>query len=266
MKLIPVLLLLAAAPAYSQSATLQCTQSGWRVNGLETYCTMVEISAAFGGSLDVATANGAITIRGWDNSDVLVRAQIHTAAVTLYDAQSLAAMIAIDTSQNRVRASGPSATPWLTWSVSYEIFLPHAAGLTVTTANGAISIQDVQGHIVFTIGNGAASLDRLGGQVEGKIANGAAAITLAGDHWDGQGLDLKTANGAIAVNAPHEYSAHFDAATTVGIVTTNYPVHPANGKWGIPGLGGSLSFDAGFGGATIRVSTVVGTVRIEQGQ
>jgi DUF4097 and DUF4098 domain-containing protein YvlB len=149
--------------------------------------------------------------------------------------------------------------------VSYEIFLPHAADLSLTTANGAIAVNDVQGHIQFTVSNGAVSLVRPGGQVEGKVANGAVAITVGGDHWEGQGVDVRTSNGAIAINAPHDYSAHFDASVTVGVISTNYPVTPARGKWGIPGLGGSLTFDAGLGGAPIRVSTVVGTIRIQQG-
>jgi len=263
MKTILALLALAAG-ALAQSPTLQCGQSTWRINGLETYCQILEISAPFGGSLAVSAANGAIAIHGWDGSDVLIRAQIQTAAATVYDAQALATQVSIDTSNNQVHASGPSSTPSRNWSVNYEIYMSRAVDLALTTANGAISISDLQGHIQFTVSNGAVALANLDGQVQGKVANGAIAIALGGDHWDGAGLDVTASNGAIAITVPHDYSAHFDAATTVGVVTTNYPVQPSKGKWGIPGLGGSLSFDAGSGGATIHVATTVGTVRIEQ--
>ncbi|HTS61101.1 MAG TPA: DUF4097 family beta strand repeat-containing protein [Candidatus Acidoferrales bacterium] len=261
-----LMMLAAAAPAQTPAASLQCDPAGWYTNGLENFCQIVEIPVGFGGTLAVTATNGAISVHGWDGDAVLVRVRIQAAAPTVYEAQSLAAQVAIDTSNNQVHASGPSSTPSRNWGVSYEIFVPHAADLTVTTANGAISIADLQGNIRFTVSNGAVSLAGLAGQVQGKVANGAVAIALGGDHWDGQGLDVSTANGAISIAAPHEYSAHFEASTTVGVVTTNYPVQVSRGRWGIPGLGGSLSFDAGSGGATIRVATTVGTIRIEQGQ
>ena len=256
----------AAAQTPAPPPILQCDPAGWRANGLEIYCQIVEIPAPFGGSLAVTATNGAIFVRGWDGPGVLVRVRIQTAAKTVSDAQALAGQLTIDTSNNQVHASGPNSTPFQNWGVSYEIYLPHAADLTVTTANGAVSIADIQGAIKFTVSNGAISLTNLAGQVQGKVANGAVSITLGGDHWDGQGLDVNTTNGAISISVPHDYSAHFEASTTVGFVTTNYPVQPAKGVWGVPGLGGSLSFDAGSGGATIRVTTVTGTIRIEQAQ
>jgi len=258
----------SVVPALSAAPTpsLECHENGWHVNGLETFCKMVEIPALFGGSLSVTTTNGSITIRAWDGPDMLVRAQINTAAATIFDAESLAAQVSIDVSDGRVQASGPQNTMYRNWSLNYEIFLPHTADLSLTTANGALSITDVQGRIQFNVANGAVALVRLAGQVDGKISNGALAITLGGDHWDGAGLDVKTANGAITINTPYDYSAHFDASTTVGTVSTKYPVavQTRNGKWGIPGLSGSLTFDAGIGGAPIRVSRVVGTIRIQR--
>ena len=235
----------SVVPALSAAPTpsLECHENGWHVNGLETFCKMVEIPALFGGSLCVTTTNGSITIRAWDGPDMLVRAQINTAAATIFDTESLAAQVSIDVSDGRVQASGPQNTMYRNWSLNYEIFLPHTADLSLTTANGALSITDVQGRIQFNVANGAVALVRLAGQVDGKIAN-----------------------GAITINTPHDYSAHFDASTTVGTVSTNYPVavQTRNGKWGFPGLGGSLTFDAGIGGAPIRVSTVVGTIRIQR--
>ena len=88
-------------------------------------------------------------------------------------------------------------------------------------------------------------------------------MMLGGDHWDAAGLNVKTGNGAISIPVPQGYSAHFDATTTVGVISTNYPVQVSKGKWGILNLGGLLSFEAGSGGAPIQVSTTVGSIRIE---
>jgi len=253
---------LALAGAAFAQGTVQCDSPGWRINGMETFCKMVEIPAAFNGSLSVKSGNGVTLIRGWDEAGVLVRAQIQTTAASVYDAIALADRIAIDATAGQVQAMGPQTTTHLSWGVSWEIFVPHSADVSLAAVNGAIAISDVTGRIQFSVTNGAVTLERLGGQVDGTAVNGAIAITLGGDHWDGTGLTVKTSTGAIAVRVPHDYSAHFEAATTVGTISTNYPVNTSGGKWGIPGLGGSLSFDAGAGGVPIRVSTVVGAVRI----
>lgn len=257
-KALAALVLVSAASAQS----LQCDQSVWRINGLATFCKMMEIPADFTGLIDVKSGNGAITIRGWDDPGVLVRAQIQTAAGSPFDAAALADRIAIDVSGGHVQASGPQSTVHQNWSVNWEIFVPHATDLTLTVGNGAIAINDITGHIQFNVGNGAVSLTNPSGQVEGVVGNGAIAITLGGDHWDGAGLNVKTATGAISIHVPEGYSAHFDASTTVGVISTNYPVAVSKSKWGIPGLGGTLSFDAGSGGAPIHVSTTVGAIKI----
>jgi DUF4097 and DUF4098 domain-containing protein YvlB len=253
---------LALAAAASAQGTLQCDQPGWSINGLDTFCKMVEVPADFSGSINVKSGNGAIVIRGWDEPGVLVRAKIQTAATSVFDAVALADRVSIEVAAGKVQATGPQTTTHLSWSVCWEIFLPHNADLTLATLNGAITISDITGRIQFSVSNGAVAVDRLGGNVDGSVSNGAIAITLGGDHWDGAGLTVKTSTGAIAVHVPHAYSAHFEASTTVGTISTNYPVSVSRGKWGIPGLGGSLAFDAGAGGAPIRVSTTVGAIRI----
>jgi len=264
------ILILAATFCAAQTATptptLSCEKGGWRVNGLDTFCTVGEYPAVFTGALAVSSANGSVTLRGWDNPDLLVRAKIQTAAENPLAAQLLAAAISVGVVNNAVKVSGPPNLMNQAWSVAYEIFLPHSGDLTITIANGSLNINDVKGHIQFTVANGSVTLNNPAGQVEGKVANGAVTINLGGDHWDGQGMNVKTSNGSITANAPHEYSAHFDASTTLGSITTNYPVHPSTGKWGIPSMGCTLSFDAGMGGATIQLAASLGQIRIEQAQ
>src|SRR5215471_21432533 len=78
--------------------------------------------------------------------------------------KSLAAQASIDVSDGRVQASGPKNTMYQNWSLTNEIFLPHTTDLALNTANGALAITHVQGHIQFNIANGAVSLVRLAGQ------------------------------------------------------------------------------------------------------
>jgi DUF4097 and DUF4098 domain-containing protein YvlB len=256
--------LAAAAPAQSTQPNLQCDSGSWVVNGLESFCKIVDTPAPFLGALSVKSGNGAITIRAWDEATVFVRARIDTAAASVFEAMEAANQIAISVSGTQVQASGPPSTFTRNWNVSWEILVPRNADLSVTTGNGAIAISDVNGRIDFKAGNGAVSLTNLAGEVTGSTGNGAIAIHLGGNHWDGAGVNVKAGLGAISVHVPQDYSAHFEASTSMGAISTNYPVHVSKGKWGFfPGFGGSLSFDAGFGGAPIRVTTGMGAITIQ---
>jgi len=191
---------LPAQPA-APDLTLTCDHTGWRTNNQETFCKLLDFTVPFAGSLAVNSGNGAVTVRGWDGADLIVRAQVQTSGQTLFDAEMLAARIVVEVNSSKVQATLPQSTCCENWSVSYEILVPHAADLAINIGNGALSLSDLQGHIQFNIGNGAGSLVRLAGNVEGKIGNGASAITLGGDHWEGQGLDVKIGNGAISIGA-----------------------------------------------------------------
>jgi hypothetical protein len=260
--------LAAAAGVYPLRAqaqpTLQCDTGVWRTNGLENFCKIVDTPAPFLGSLHVKSGNGAITIRAWDEPSVFVRARIDTSSASLFDATLLADRIAITVAGAEVEASGPPTNFTMSWSVSWEILVPRNLDLSLTTGNGTIAISDITGRIDFKAGNGAVTLTNLAGQVTGTVGNGAIVITLGGDHWDGTGLTAKAGNGAITIHTPQNYSAHFDASTSMGTISTNYPVQVSRSKWSLPGFGGSLSFDAGAGGALIHVTTGIGAIKIQQ--
>jgi DUF4097 and DUF4098 domain-containing protein YvlB len=64
--------------------------------------------------------------------------------------------------------------------------------------------------------NGGIHLNRVSGNVSGKTTNGGVHVQLAGDRWNGQGLDVKTTNGGVHLNVPANYSAHLEASTVNG--------------------------------------------------
>ena len=43
--------------------------------------------------------------------------------------------------------------------------------------------------------NGGVTLKRVNGNVQGRTTNGGVNIELAGDRWNGNGMDVKTTNG-----------------------------------------------------------------------
>jgi hypothetical protein len=242
-----LLMTFAAVTAFAQTKSLACDGSN-----RESACEMREQTLAYGGRLTVDGGNnGGASVKGWDNSSVLVRARVETHGVD-------ASQVHVEWTGNVVRASGPQSANNQWWSVSFEVFVPRSADLTVKTHNGGIAIADVRGNIEFDAVNGGVHLKNLGGDVEGRTKNGGLNIELSGNRWDGARLDARTTNGGINVSMPQAYSAHLETATVNGHINTDMEmtVHGSIGK--------NLTADVGSGGPTIHVETTNGGVNFKK--
>ena len=224
-----------------------------------THCEMREDTVGGANPLDVdAGRNGGIRIHGWDRGDVLVRSRIQASAKSDADARRLVSGVRIDASGSRVRADGPDTGRGENWSVSFDISVPRTAMLTLHTNNGGISIDDFRGSATFHATNGGLTLNNVGGDLRGETTNGGVTVNLAGDHWDGSGLDVETRNGGIRLNLPKGFSAELEAGTTHGGVSIDFPV-TVQGR-----IGRRLETTLGSGGPKLRAITTNGGVTIRQ--
>src|SRR5205807_7919873 len=105
-----------------------------------------------------AGRNGGIAVRGWDRTDVHVRAKVVAYADTDADARQVAAGVRLDTAGGRVRADGPDTTGDGHWSVSFEVQVPRTAILTLNTHNRGISIADFRGNAEYRAQHGCVAL------------------------------------------------------------------------------------------------------------
>ncbi len=105
---------------------------------------------------------------------------------------------------------------------------------------------------------GGLKLSRIAGDVEGRTTNGGMDVTLDGSAWQGNGLNLETTNGGVHLSVPDNYNAHLETGTTNGRVSIDLPV-TVQGT-----INRSISTDLGTGGATIRVRTSNGGVKISR--
>ena len=96
----------------------------------------------------------------------------------------------------------------------------------------------------------------MAGDVEGHTTNGGIDVDLDGTSWQGGGLDVETTNGGVRLAIPAQYNAHLETGTTNGNVRIDFPV-TMQGR-----IDRSFSTDLGSGGATLRVHTSNGGVRI----
>jgi DUF4097 and DUF4098 domain-containing protein YvlB len=252
---------LAAASAFAQTKSLTCDNENHRNNQVIS-CEVREQTIAYGGRLTVdGGVNGGVSIKGWDNASVLVRSKVETYAADDATAKSIAAQIHVNWSAGQVNASGPEMTHGQNWAVSYEVFVPRNADLSLKTHNGGISIADIRGNIQFDALNGGVNLKNLAGDVEGTTKNGGLNITLAGNRWDGAKLDARTTNGGVNLSMPSSYNAHFETATVNGHLNANFDM-TVHGN--LSELSKKMSTDIGAGGPTIHVETINGGVNVKR--
>jgi DUF4097 and DUF4098 domain-containing protein YvlB len=215
--------------------------------------------ASTGGIITVdGKMNGGVSVKGWDRNEILVRAKIQTWADTEAEAQALAGQIQVETGGANIHAEGPENEDRRGWAVSYEIYTPRNSNLSLKAHNGGISIADIRGQIEFDTMNGGVTLRQLAGNVKGQTTNGGLSIELAGNGWDGQGLDVRTMNGGVNLSIPENYSAHLEAGTVNGGLRTDYPI-TVQGE-----IKRELSVNLGGGGQTIRATTTNGGVSIKR--
>jgi len=220
---------------------------------------MREQTLPAGGALSIdGRQNGGVAVKGWDQGQVLVRAQVQTGAPTAAEAEQLGKQVRIETAGNKIFASGPENQKDYHWSVSYEVFVPRHSDLSVETHNGGISFSEVNGRIDFTALNGGVVLKKCGGSVHGSTTNGGLVVELAGDHWDGETLDVSTTNGGVSMSVPENYSAHLQTGTVNGSISVDFPV-TVQGR-----INKELALNLGSGGANIKVMTTNGGVRIKR--
>ena len=267
--LIVMMASVAIVPAFSQTGSqkekaydsLGC-RDNWGNNRLANHCEIKEQTLVPSGStIEVdGKMNGGVSIKGWERTEVLVRARIQASGTTQAEADELAAQITIETAGSKIFASGPPNRTDHWWSVSYKIFVPRRSNLSLKTNNGGIAISDVSGQIEFSALNGGVSLKRIGGNVKGGTTNGGLRVELSGDRWDGEALDVKTTNGGVSISIPENYSAHLETGTVNGHLKVDFPV-TVQGN-----ITRELAVNLGSGGPTIRAMTTNGGVKIYHSQ
>ncbi len=249
---------LALAHGGDKDGSLTC-RDNWYSDRLVGQCEIREQRIPAAGLLTVdASRNGGVSIKGWDQNEVLIRARVQAAATSQGEADQLVKQIRIETSGGKVHAVGPENQKNYQWNVSYEIFVPRRSDLSLEAYNGGISIADVTGHIEFTGHNGGVVLRRVGGTVRGGTTNGGLVVELQGASWSGEELDVKTTNGGIVMAIPENYSARLETGTVNGHLNFDFPM-TVQGR-----IGRELAVNLGNGGPTVRAMTTNGGIKIKR--
>ncbi len=223
------------------------------------FCEVRELTLSARDLLAVdAAPNGGISIVGWDRNEILVRAKVAAQAPTDAEAREMVGQVRIDTDARTVRADGPGTARRWSWWVSYEIFAPRVTNLDLESQNGGIAIAGMRGQSAFQTVNGGITLEDMAGDVRGRTTNGGLHIDLAGQRWDGDGLDVQTTNGGIRLSIPATYHAQLETGTVNGGLEIGFPVL-VQGR-----INRRLSVTLGEGGKLVRAVTTNGGVVVRK--
>jgi DUF4097 and DUF4098 domain-containing protein YvlB len=151
--------------------------------------------------LDVeGSRNGGVSIKGWDQPDILVRACKLVGADDDAAAQALLNRLTISTEGGRVRANEPEKGEGArqSWVVQFTIYVPRDLEIKASVYNGGLALQGLTGKIKGNSHNGGIAISRSGGAeapIELFAQNGGISLK------DVRGkIDARTANGGISLS------------------------------------------------------------------
>jgi len=204
--------------------------------------------------------NGAVSIKGWTQGQVLVRAKLDAWGGSDSEASLLFSQIHADASPGHIAASGPETPGNSSWSVSYEIFVPQSSDLKIATFNGPVSVSDIMGRLELTAHNGPLQLRRVVGDIIAKTTNGPIQFEPLGEGWRGQQLELETTNGPVNVKVPATFQAHVQARTVNGPIQSEFGGSASKGSR--DRRANALDLNLGAGGASLKVTTQNGPIHL----
>ena len=251
---------LAAAPvaagprAWSDEAWCR-EDGGWRERA--RHCEVRESTLPAGGVLTVdARPNGGIQVEGWDRNEVRLRVKIVATAESDDAARAFAGDVRVLTS-GTIEATGPENTKGRQWYASFRLDVPRNQALKLRADNGGLHLANLEGDAELATVNGGLHLDHVGGHIVGETVNGGIHVELAGEEWQGDGLELRTTNGGLHLEIPSNYNARLEASTVNGGVHSDLAI-AHHGKR----RGGRIAGDLGSGGRLLRFETTNGGLHI----
>ena len=175
-----------------------------------------------GGTVSVETFNGSVELVGWEQNSVEVNATKY--ASTKFGLDEIKIDVSATSGSVHVRAERSSGFH-RNGGARFTIRVPRHTTLDeISTSNGSMRIEDVEGNSRLRTSNGAIRLMRLKGEADVRTSNGS----IEADYLDGNAR-MHTSNGAIRAELSH---GSLEATTSNGSITARlddpaggWPVH-----------------------------------------
>lgn len=233
------------------------------LEGSESFLSDLHISA--GQTPSGVTVSARTTRRGWQHSEGPTRVQftievprnyrtdLQTSAGAL-DLRDLSASVRASTSGGSARVRNITGTVEV-HSSGGSIDAEHLEGPSeLSTSGGEVAVADSTGDLNLYTSGGSIHIRNDEGKIDAHTSGGSIRAELPANH----GINLSTSGGSITVLLPGNTRASLDAETSVGNVTSRFPLSAARIS-----TRSHLRGDIGGGGARIFLHTSAGNIRLE---
>ncbi|HVG38587.1 MAG TPA: DUF4097 family beta strand repeat-containing protein [Pyrinomonadaceae bacterium] len=181
--------------------------------------------------LVVETFDGPVTVRAWDKPEIS-----YTAVKRADDAEALNAIrFAAEQRGGEVFLSAKHPNEQhgaFNASVQFEVFVPRRCHLRITSGDGRLNVEGVNGELEIKTGDGAITVRDSGGRVQAITGDGRLSV----DNFDGA-AEVKTGDGRVSLEGRF---TTLDAQTGDGTITLGLP---ADAGATIETVGESVSHD-----------------------
>jgi len=139
--------------------------------------------------VNIGTFDGAVTVHGWDKSEVM-----YTATKRAGDEEELKG-ISIRTEQQGATVSIVAHSEEQNGTAQLEVYVPRRSTLHVSSDDGPLKLDGVSGEITLSTGDGPIEVNGGGGQLQVNTGDGRVRVT----DFEGQ-VDARTGDGAISLD------------------------------------------------------------------
>ncbi len=176
----------------------------------------LQTPATVGGTLDVDTSSGSITINGNDVSDCSIRAEIVARAPSDDEASGLAEEVEIKLEQVgdtlKVRAEKPDLDRNRSIIVSYSITLPRRMNIVCKSSYGSLDVTNIEGAVSAKTSSGSIEGRNIAGQTELRTSYGSIKCS----DIKGPSVTLYSSSGSIdasRIQGPAEIESSYGSVT-----------------------------------------------------
>ena len=216
--------------------------------------------------IELDTFEGSIEIHSWDRDEVEVEIEKRAMEQQLVDEMKVTAeqegnriVVKVGPPSRGDSFEGVQIGVHFSPSARLRVVVPRNSQLTAASADGSITIEDVNGKIVLRTNDGSVRGSRLNGEIqvrsgdgsirferaEGRLdletddgsitveakptmlrvrtTDGAIRIEVEPDAIVSEDWDVQTADGSVVLTLPADFNAELDAETRDGVVRANHP-------------------------------------------
>jgi Toastrack DUF4097 len=209
-----------------------------------------------GGTLSVENVQGKIEVEGWDRPEVEMSVTKSTAG-TQEDLDEVRVVVESSAGALALHTLYPqdSGEPV---KVDYHLRVPRQLLVDrLRTVYGDIAVHGVEGENMLRTLNGSIEVGGTSGRLLARAVNGAILASPRSLPDSGNGVMLETLSGDVVIALPPHANADLHLSTVAGKILGSYVFQASN----IPG-DSTREARVGRGGATIKVRTVKGNIRV----